>query len=97
VFALTTPAHDLAAVITILTKSAAFLAPSFFMIFARWSSMVRGLMPRLRPAFLVGDAGGELFQRLVLAPGQRLAAGEMQRFDLGAGVRRLPAHISVLA
>jgi len=34
-----------AAVNTIRIRSAALRAPSFFMMLARWSSMVRGLMP----------------------------------------------------
>src|SRR6202041_591603 len=44
-----------AAVITIRTRSAAFFAPSFFMMLARWSSMVRGLIPKCRPASLLEE------------------------------------------
>jgi hypothetical protein len=35
------------------TRSVTFLAPSFFNRLARWKSMVRGLMPSLRPASLL--------------------------------------------
>ena len=87
--------HDRAAVITIRTRSAAFRAPSFFMILARWSSMVRGLMPRLRPASLL-DAPAvncSSTSRSRRVSGSR--PGEMQRFDLRSGTRRLPAHIGV--
>src|SRR5258708_5006204 len=39
---------------TLWTRSAAFLALSFFSKLARWKSTVRGLMPSVRPASLAG-------------------------------------------
>src|ERR1700682_5712601 len=38
---------------TLCTRSAVFLAPSFFSRLARWKSTVRGLMPSVRPASLL--------------------------------------------
>src|SRR5262249_40368353 len=40
---------------------------------------------QMPPGFLVGSAGCELLQHLALPAGQWLAAGEMQRTDVGAG------------
>src|SRR5712671_1952854 len=40
---------------TMRTRSAAFLAPSFSMMRARCTSIVRGLMPSSRPACLLDD------------------------------------------
>ena len=41
---------------TMRTRSAVFLAPSFIMMRARWTSTVRGLMPSRRPASLLEEA-----------------------------------------
>ena len=72
---------------TMRTRSAAFLAPSFSMMRARCTSMVRGLMPRWRPASLLEAPPAICAEHLALAPCQQLAAGKLRHQTRGLIVR----------
>ena len=61
---------------TMRTRSAAFLAPSFSMMRARCTSMVRGEMPSSRPACLFDEPGGDLAEHVALARGQQIVPGK---------------------
>ena len=72
-----------------------FCAPSFFMILARWSSMVRGLIPRWRPASLLEAPAVNCSStsRSRRVSGSR--PGKCSGADIGSGAIGLPARIGL--
>src|SRR5277367_5369582 len=54
-----------------------------------------GADPQMPPGLLVGGSRGELLKHFALPPGQRLAAGEIQRTNVGSGTIGLAAIISL--